>query len=134
MGPEFVEHLNGSAEAKRRLKIVLETLAGTCRVGEACERLGLSEQRFDQIRIEAMQAGVDRLEPRPAGRRPTVPTATELELQKALARVAELEAALHAAGVRAEIALTLPQAGAHPEKKTPPVPRRTRKARVKKSS
>jgi Helix-turn-helix domain len=133
-GPEFVEHLNGSAEAKRRLTIVLETLAGMCRVGEACERLGISEQRFDQIRIEAMQAGVDRLEPRPAGRPATVPTRAEFELQQARARLAELEAALHAAGVRTEIALTLPQATASAEKKTPPSQPRDRKARMKKSS
>ena len=69
MGPEFVEHLRGSVAAKQRLKIVLETVAGLCRVGEACARLGLSEQRFDQIRVEALQAGVERLEARPAGLR-----------------------------------------------------------------
>src|SRR5262245_16431676 len=134
-GPEFVEQLSGSVEAKRRLKIVLETLAGSCRVGEACVRLGVSEQRFDQIRTEAMQAGVDRLEERPAGRRPNVRTTAELQLHAARAHIAELEARLQAAEVRAELALTLPQAGAGKEKKTlSPPPRRSRKARMKRRS
>jgi hypothetical protein len=132
-GPEFVEQLNGSAEAKQRLKIVLETLAGLCRVSEACARLGLSEQRFDQIRIEAMQAGVDRLEARPAGRRPAVLTPVELELQQARARIAELEAELQKAKMRAELAETLARAGAGAGKKTL-VPRRERTAKTKRPS
>jgi hypothetical protein len=132
-GPEFVEQLSGSAEAKQRLKIVLETLAGLCRVGEACARLALSEQRFDQIRIEAMQAGVDRLEARPAGRQRSVPTSVEVQLQQALARIAELEAELQAAKIRAELAETLARAGAEAGKKTP-VPRRERTAKAKRPS
>jgi hypothetical protein len=39
-GPEYVEHLAGSGQARERLKVVLETLAGTCRVQEASRRLG----------------------------------------------------------------------------------------------
>src|SRR5262249_6175364 len=38
-GPSYVDKLEGSAAAKERLKVVLETLAGQCRVQEACARL-----------------------------------------------------------------------------------------------
>jgi hypothetical protein len=69
-GPECVEHLAGSQQAKERLQVVLETLAGTCRVQEVCQRLGLSEPRFHQLRQQVLEAALERLEPRPAGRKP----------------------------------------------------------------
>ena len=46
VGPEYADKLSGSDTAKLRVKVILETIAGTCRVQEACERLGISEQRF----------------------------------------------------------------------------------------
>ena len=105
-GPAAVERLPGSPLAHERLRVVLEALAGTCRVAEACARLGVSEQRFDQLRARVLRAGLDSLEPRRAGRRPrAVPAADVAALQ---ARVAELEIELRAARVREEIALALP--------------------------
>src|SRR6516164_8817741 len=65
-GPEAVERLAGSAEAKERLQVVLETLAGRCRVQEACARLGISEPRFQQVRQQMLSAALNSLE---AGRR-----------------------------------------------------------------
>ena len=125
-GPTFVEKLEGSEQAKQRLQVLLETSAGTCRVTEACTRLGISEQRFDQIRIEAYQAAIDRLEPRPAGRPAQIPTVAEVEIQQLKERIAELEAERQAALIRAELAVTLPQAGASAEKKTLAIRRRGR--------
>ena len=125
-GPEFVEKLDGSEQAKQRVQVLLETLAGSCRVGEACERLGISEPRFDQIRIEALQAAVAALEPKPTGRPAHVPTASEVEAEQLRTRVTELEAALKAALIRAELAVTLPRAGEAGAKKalgSPPRPR-----------
>jgi transposase len=101
-----VARLPGSALARERLTAVLETLAGTCRVQEACARLGVSEQRFDQLRARVLRAGLDSLEPRPAGRRPR--PAPAADVQALQARVAELEVELRAARVREEIALALP--------------------------
>jgi Helix-turn-helix domain len=119
-GPAAVERLPGSALAHERLRVVLETLAGTCRVAEACARLGIGEQRFDQLRTRVLQAGLDSLEPRRAGRQPrAVPAADVAALQ---ARVAELEIELRAARVREEIALVLPAVGVsatEPAKKSP---------------
>ncbi len=49
-GPEYVDRLPGSETAKDRLKVVLETMTGTVRVHEACDRLQICEQRFHQLR------------------------------------------------------------------------------------
>jgi hypothetical protein len=124
-GPEFVTRLDGSELAKTRAEVVLKTLAGVCRVSEACEQLGLSEPRFEQLRVAMLQAGVDRLEPRPAGRPGKEETPEAADLRRALARIAELEAALRAADARIEIARILPRAEAAAGKK-PGSPRPTR--------
>jgi hypothetical protein len=115
-----VARLAGSPQAKERLSVVLETLAGSCRVGEACARLGISEPRFDQLRAQVLRAGLASLEPRAVGR-PRQPAA-EAPVQALEARVAELEIDLKAAQVREEIALALPQvhlASAPAPKKAP---------------
>jgi hypothetical protein len=105
-GPAAVERLPGSPQARERLRVVLETLAGTCRIGEACARLGLSEQRFDQLRTQVLQAALDSLEPRPAGRPHRAAPAADVTALEA--RIATLEIELRAAQVREEIALALP--------------------------
>jgi len=124
-GPEFVARLEGTGQAKQRLQVLLETLAGECRVGEACERLGISEQRFDQIRIEALQAAVRGLEPGSAGRPARVPSAAEVEVARLQERIAQLEAERDAALIRAELAVTLPPAGEVEAKKATRSPRKS---------
>jgi hypothetical protein len=113
-GPEYVDvqHLHGSAQAKERLRVILETMMGQWRVGEACDRLGICEQRFRQLRAELLQAALERLEGRPVGR----PRRLE-EPGDTVALRQQLEAMqreLHVAQVREEIALALPQAAAGP--------------------
>jgi hypothetical protein len=110
-GPAFVQKLEGSERAKERLQVLLETMAGTCRTSEACERLGISEQRFDQIRIEALQAAVTGLEPGLVGRPAHTPHPAEVEVERLKKRLAELEAERDAALIRAELAVTLPRVG-----------------------
>ena len=117
-GPEFVDKLDGSPEAKERLKVLLETLTGTCRVLEACERLSIKEARFDQLRIEILQGGLNAAERRPAGRPAQAPKPAEIDNEQLRERIAQLEAELQAALIRAELAVALPQAGASAEKKT----------------
>ena len=83
-GPEAVRELSGSDEARQRLEVILEVIAGRCRVQEACARLGLGATRFEELRTCALEGALAALEPRPAGRpvQPVNPLA---------ARVAELE-------------------------------------------
>jgi hypothetical protein len=128
-GPEFVAKLEGSAEAKERLQVLLETLAGGCRVGEACDRLGIKEARFDQLRIEALQAAVLALEAKPAGRKPQPATTDEGEVQLLRGRLAELEAELQTALVRAQVGVVLPRVGE--QKKTTTTSPRQRRRRVR---
>jgi hypothetical protein len=111
-GPSAVKRLPGSPLAQERLRVVLKTLAGTCRVQEACARLGLSEQRFDQLRTQVLQPGLDSLEPRPAGRRPQSVPAVEVSALQA--RIAEREIELRASRVREEIILALPAVQVEP--------------------
>ena len=118
-GPEYVDRLSGDTAAKERLRVVLETLAGTCRVSDACQRLNISEPRFDQVRIEALQAALAALEPKPLGRPPRPSSPAEIELEQLRTRVAELEAQLRVAAVRTEVAAILPHTAAAAEKKTP---------------
>jgi hypothetical protein len=116
-GPEYVEHLQGSAQAKERLRVILETLMGKWRVAEACDRLGICEQRFQQLRAELLQAALERLELRPAGRprRPAEPEQTAALRQQ----LQEMQRELQVAQVREEVALALPRA----QKKAPRKPR-----------
>ena len=103
-GPEYVEQLQGSDDAKKRAKIILQTITGELRVQEACELLGICEQRLGQLRQEMLQAGVSRLETQPAGRKPAAPSPEVAALKE---QVVTLTEELHAAQVREEIALAL---------------------------
>jgi hypothetical protein len=128
-GPEYVAHLAGSAQAKERWQVILETLAGRLRVHEACELLGISEPRFHQLRSQALEAGLASLEPRSAGRPAQVVTPDQDQVRVLQEQVADLEVHLQAAQVRTEVALALPQVvqpAPAPEKKTR---RRQRRAR-----
>ena len=115
-GPAYAERLDGSELACRRMRVVLETIAGTKRVTEACAELDICHQRFETIRQEALQAGVAALELQPAGR-PRKTGAADAEVARLRERVAEVEAALQAALVRAELATTLPRLGGATGKK-----------------
>jgi hypothetical protein len=125
-GPEYVEQLEGSATAKERVKVILETMAGTCRVQEACQRLGISEPRFEQLRIQILQAALERLEPRPAGRPAQTTTPADERIDVLEGQIAELQMKLQVAQTRTEIALALPGAlqkpkGSQAESTTPAV-------------
>ena len=104
IGPELAGQLEGSAAACRRMRVILETIAGTRRVLEACEDLGICEQRFETLRATAIGAAIAALEARPMGRPPKVLTEAQAEIARLQERVAELEAQLQVARVQAELA------------------------------
>jgi hypothetical protein len=146
VGPEYADKVEGSETAKERVKVILATMAGTCRLKEACERLGISEQRFHQLREEMMAAAVKALEPGHAGRPAQTPTPAQ-EQVLALERIlADQEVELRAAQAREEIALVLPELNrpspsgrgdggkAEPEKKTPQLPPKRRRRGRKKNT
>ena len=107
-GPEMVDQLPGSDLARERVKVVLQTMAGELRVQEACEVLHLSEQRFDELRVQALQAAVNELEPKPAGRPPRLVTDEQAEITRLRERVTQLEAELKVSHIREELAAIRP--------------------------
>ena len=135
VGPEYAEQLTGSETAKRRAKVILETMTGRCRLKDACQRLGISEQRFHQLREEMMTAAVKALEPGQAGRPAYTPTPAEEQVAAMERQLQDKEVELRAAKAREEIALIMPEVKhepADPEKKTPQrPPTRRRRGRKK---
>ncbi len=128
-GVALVDALDGSSEAKRRLKLILRTLSGETRVVDACKELGLCEARFYRFRHDCLEQSLQRLEPRPTGRpRKEDPVAAE-ELQRLKAENEALRRRVVALEVREEIALSAPGVlGRAAEKKTRP--KRQRKQRA----
>jgi hypothetical protein len=128
VGPSAVVQAAGSEQAKERAQVILATLAGTCRMEEACRLLGVGKTRFHQLRQELLQAAVASQEPRPIGRPPRAePAPSAAEVAALERRLVELEVAARTAQVQEEIALILPRVGgaaAEPEKKTRRRPRR----------
>lgn len=109
IGPEIAEKLEATETAKTRLRVVLETLAGRKPVQDACQELGICEQLFERIRARAMQAAAASLELKSAGRPRKIRSAADAEIAGLQKRIAELEALLQAAEVRAELADALPR-------------------------
>jgi hypothetical protein len=140
VGPEYADQVQGSETAKLRTKVILETIAGKCRLKEACQRLGVSEQRFHQLREEMMVAAVQALEPGHAGRPAHKPTPAEVQVVALEQQLQDKEVELRAAKAREEIALVMPEIK-HPsenerapetEKKTPQrLAKRRRRGRKK---
>jgi hypothetical protein len=130
LGPALVEHLDGSADAKERLELILATIAGQVSVVDAAERLGISEAMFYKLRTRVLQLSLADLEPKPIGRpaqRPSEEAAQSAELAQ---RVTELERELSAQTVRLELAQTMPhvlQSAADAPKKTTRQERRREK-------
>jgi hypothetical protein len=108
-GPKHADHLDGDDEAKRRLRILLETLSGERSVESACEELGVSPSRFHELRREALQAALDGLAPGASGRPKRKGPESDPKRLEALQRENdELKFELQAAFVRTEIALAMP--------------------------
>jgi hypothetical protein len=127
-GLECLDQRDASDQAKERVRVTVQILTGACRVGEACAALGIGSARLEQVRRAVVDAALAAAERQPAGRKRRVPSAEEAELELLRQRVAQLEAELQAALVRAELAATLPRVGAadDAEKKTTPPSRRRR--------
>ena len=107
-GPKLVDGLEGSALAKRRLQVILETLAGRCTIEDACEKLGLSPSAFHQLRTRTLADALASLEPRPLGRPPREVSPQDVEIEALEEEVADLRTDLQASRVREEIAVVMP--------------------------
>ena len=108
MGTGHVKKMNGSEEAKHRLRLVLETLSGLRSLKEACEELGISEARFHQLRDGALQGALSAVEPKLAGRPPDQLAQVDPHMAALEEEVKELRIDLRASQVREEIAALMP--------------------------
>ena len=105
-GVDLIERLEGPRALRRRVRIVLATLAGELTIAQACAELGIGRTHFYALRWRVLAGAVDALKPRPRGR--PRPVAADPEVQALQARVRELEVALRTTALRSEIALTMP--------------------------
>jgi hypothetical protein len=117
MGPRLVQHVDGSEEAKLRLEVILETIAGELAIKDACARLGIGEAMFHKLRNRVLEASVMELEAKPRGRPRLESTEQAARVEDLAREVDELREQLLAAEVRLELAATMPHILAT-EKKT----------------
>jgi hypothetical protein len=110
-GTNLVERLEGSERAKIRLKAILETLSGERSIPEVCQELGIQESMFHRVRGEVLQTALDRLEPRPLGRRPQEILPQDLRVAELEEDNLRLQMELKTTEVRRELAEKLPRLG-----------------------
>jgi len=134
LGPKLVKHLPGSLRAKQRLEVILQTIAGNLTVGEACDRLGIGEAMFHRLRAGVLQAGLSHLEPRPLGRPRQAVSPDHEELSDMQHRLSDLEAELHLAEVRGEIAQVLPHVSTREPQGKKAAPVRFRRKRQRRNN
>ena len=107
-GPRLVDGIDGSGEAKKRLRVILETVAGERTVEQACEKLGLSPAAFYKLRDRVLRDAVASLEPRKVGRPRKQKSAEQAKNEALQAELFEVKRDLQAARIREEIAVVMP--------------------------
>ena len=102
-GYQLIDRLDGDSRYKARLKGFLDTLTGQSTVNQACEKLGMGPSRFFDLRNRWLQAALDLLAPKQAGRPRKVADAEPrvLELERQLR---DVEQRLKSAELRADLA------------------------------
>ena len=108
LGPSLADKVEGSDQAKARLKLILQTIAGEISVADARKQLGLSEARFHELRQQWMQDACAALEPKPAGRPKETTIEEEVELLRLHRENKNLTLQLRAAQIREQIGVAMP--------------------------
>jgi hypothetical protein len=108
LGPGLVDGLEGPDEAKRRLRVILETVAGTQSITDACAELGISEAAFHNLRKQALASAVEGLSPRPVGRPRKDGDPEQQRIRGLEEQVFELKKDLVSAQIREELAIAMP--------------------------
>ena len=106
-GLRLIDQVSAPRAARRRVRVVLATIAGELSITDACTALGVRRTRFFALRQQVLRGAIDAVVARPRGRPPR-PTAAHAEVRALQAQVRELELALRTTLLRSEIALTMP--------------------------
>ena len=115
LGAEIVDRLEGSSQAKCRLRLILRTLAGEMTIPQACQELGIGPSRFHDLRNDILQDMLESLEGRPRGRPPDGGTDRDARVQELQQQVLSLTTDLRASQIREELAIMLPRLARHPQ-------------------
>jgi hypothetical protein len=127
-GPPLVRRLQGSRRAKQRMEVILETIAGTTSIVDACQRLGIEQAMLFRLRAQVLQAGIASLEPKPIGRPPKQPSPEQERLAGLKRQLDEQRLRQEVMETELEIARILAPAGESGLKKT------NRRTRTKRSA
>ena len=108
-GAELVSKLEDcSEEARQRLKVIFQTLAGVFTVDQACAVLNIRRSAFNKLRGRFIENAVHLLEPRTPGRKKKPATAEQLENQRLREENERLKFELKAQQLREEIGILMP--------------------------
>jgi hypothetical protein len=107
-GSDLVDEITGSGLARRRLKVMLETISGQKKIAEACEELGIGEAQFHKLRHKMLAGALATLEPSAAGRPPMVRAENDERIAGIQEEIQQLRIELRAAQIREEVALLMP--------------------------
>jgi hypothetical protein len=102
----LVDALDGSVDAKKRMRAITRAATNDLSVGDAAAELDVSPQRFHELRETMLQAGLAALEAKSAGRPKATPDhESELiaEIAVLKARINYLEVAREADGIRMRV-------------------------------
>ena len=102
----LVDKFDGSREAKKRLRLVLDAAAGRISTARASELLGVSMTRFHQIQAKAVGGALEALEEGQDGRPPKPVDAQEVRQLRA--ELAKTQRKLALAETKAAVALVFP--------------------------
>lgn len=108
LGPDIVQHCDADPNTKRRLQVILQTLAGELSVADACQQLDISQTRFFELRAAMLQGALDSLSPKTAGRPAQAVDPAQQRIGQLEQQIQDLRVHLAAAQLREEIALAMP--------------------------
>ncbi len=111
VGPDLVDELGGTEEARTRLKTILEQINGEVTVEQACAELDVARSTYFELRQRALSAALIGLSPKPRGRPATrAETAAQDRELAALKEQYEREfTELQMANLRQELRLIFPE-------------------------
>lgn len=108
LGPRLARNVEASGLARKRLEVILETIAGERTIAQACAELGIQETQFHDLRTRALSSAASSLEMGQAGRPCIEVSPEQIQVATMEAELKELRLELRAAQVREEIAAVMP--------------------------
>ena len=115
-GAELVDQIDGSDQARQKLRIILETLSGQKSVPQACAELGIERSRFHAMRKAFLLGAVSSLEPRGRGRPAHQVSPEQVQVEQLQHQVEALTVDVRAAQIREELAAVMPHLLKPPQK------------------